>query len=278
MTTTQTRPAARPRLQRALPATLRRGARPDTAVLGLREGRTNGRLSPPPPARAVVSFVWDSSQWQRSVLRHSGANQTPKSGWRRVNRLPRKGGWEDARAGTTFTDPPSPAGPRPHVQLSSPHLPTRPTQGALRDAGRLRTPQAVTDRPFTPTKTRHLCFHTRREQKPPISDKKQAGRAPPSAGAMAPSGSEPFPLRSPSLFLPPPVAAGRAALPHLSSYPLSLPKEQTLHLRHPAIESDSPNHSQSTLATHPPPPHPPPASPPDLPPTRVPLPYLAEAL
>ena len=41
-------PAVRPHLQRALPATLRRGAGPDTAALGLREDRTNDRLPADP--------------------------------------------------------------------------------------------------------------------------------------------------------------------------------------------------------------------------------------
>lgn len=52
-------PAVRPHLQRALPATLRRGAGPDTAALGLGEDRTK---TASPPTRAVVSLIWDPSQ------------------------------------------------------------------------------------------------------------------------------------------------------------------------------------------------------------------------
>lgn len=53
----KSRPAARPRFQRALPATLRRGAGPDTAALGLGEDRTNARLPATPAPRAVVSLM-----------------------------------------------------------------------------------------------------------------------------------------------------------------------------------------------------------------------------
>lgn len=49
-------PAARPRLQRALPATLRRGAGPDTAALSLGKDRTNHRL-PSTPADPRSGFV-----------------------------------------------------------------------------------------------------------------------------------------------------------------------------------------------------------------------------
>lgn len=49
-------PAACPRLQRALPATLRRGAGPDTAAQGLGEGRTNDRL-PATPADPRSGFA-----------------------------------------------------------------------------------------------------------------------------------------------------------------------------------------------------------------------------
>lgn len=54
--TQKPRPAARPRLQRALPATLRWGAGPDTAALGLGEGRTNARL-PATPAGPPSGFA-----------------------------------------------------------------------------------------------------------------------------------------------------------------------------------------------------------------------------
>lgn len=60
------------RLQRALPATLRRGAGPDTAARGLGKDRTNDRLPAPPPpllTRSVVSLNWDPSQWQGAVPR-----------------------------------------------------------------------------------------------------------------------------------------------------------------------------------------------------------------
>lgn len=52
-------PAARPRLLRALPATLRRGEGPDTAALA------SGRAVPKTaslPTRVVVSLIWDPSQ------------------------------------------------------------------------------------------------------------------------------------------------------------------------------------------------------------------------
>lgn len=49
-------PAARLRLQRALPATLRRGAGPDTAALGLGKDRTNDRL-PATPADPLSGFA-----------------------------------------------------------------------------------------------------------------------------------------------------------------------------------------------------------------------------
>lgn len=55
-TTQKPESSARPRLQRALPATLRRGAGPDTAALGLGEDHTNDRL-PAPPASPRSGFV-----------------------------------------------------------------------------------------------------------------------------------------------------------------------------------------------------------------------------
>lgn len=46
--TLKPKPTARPHHRRALPATLRSGAGPDTAAQGLREDPTNARLPPPP--------------------------------------------------------------------------------------------------------------------------------------------------------------------------------------------------------------------------------------
>lgn len=170
---------------------------------------------PPPPPNPRSGFAQLGPE--PIVRGHSpdaATNQMWRPGRRRVNRLPRRGGWRDARAGATFTDPPSP--PPAHTpreadrarRSNSPHLPTHPPnpESNARLPRRLRTPEPVTDRPFTPTRTRHLCFHTRRETRRPISDKSRAESAPPFAVAMAPSGFEPFPLLP-----PPPVAAGRAA-------------------------------------------------------------------
>lgn len=149
-------------------------------------GGPNPRPPPPPPARAPAPRT-----------RASAANQARGPRGRRVNRLPRRRpGREDAGAGATLADPPLPrAGgrPRPHVPLSPP--PTSPPHpgGTARAARRLRTPEALTDRRRAPTNSRHLCFHTRREERRPIRGQRRAGSAPPCAGAMAPSGVEPFP-------------------------------------------------------------------------------------
>lgn len=82
-------PAVRPHLQRALPATLRRGPGPDTAALGLGEDRTNDRLpadprsgfahlGPEPITRGrSLSF---SSQSDAEAKQAAGKPTPPKEG------------------------------------------------------------------------------------------------------------------------------------------------------------------------------------------------------
>ncbi|XP_029412889.1 uncharacterized protein LOC115067908 [Nannospalax galili] len=134
---------AAPRPQRALPATLRRGAGPDTAALGPPGRPEPATASPPPPlARAVASLIWDTGQVE-------GLRQPIR--------------WQSRAGG----GPTAPAPARP-VPLT--HPAPRPTQRALRGTQRLRTPEVLTDKRLTPTNRRHLCFHARREEKRPISD------------------------------------------------------------------------------------------------------------
>lgn len=200
-------PTARPRPQRALPATLRRGARPDSAARGRGEGRNLG--APPrrprwpadglnlhehePMARA--SFLGPESQSDDEARPAAGKTTPPEEG---------EGGRPLARELLSLTLPPLPrparGRPRPHVQLASPHLPPAPPSGQSEAAGGCALRLPLTDRRLTPTKTRHLCFHTRREEKKPISDETSAGSAPPlppPPRAMAASGgdfSAPFSL------------------------------------------------------------------------------------
>ena len=99
-------PAARPHLQRALPATLRRGAGPDTAALGLGEDRTNDRL-PADPRSGFAQLgpepitrgrsLGFGSQSAAEAKQAAGKPTPPKKG--RVVGRPRE---------ATFTDPPLP--------------------------------------------------------------------------------------------------------------------------------------------------------------------------
>ncbi|XDA86381.1 hypothetical protein R6Z07F_016116 [Ovis aries] len=119
-------PAVRPHLQRALPATLRRGPGPDTAALGLGEDRTNDRLpadprsgfahlGPEPITRGrSLSF---SSQSDAEAKQAAGKPTPPKEG---------EGVRQHCSAG-----PPSFPGPSPSPPLArSAFLPPTPTSRA----------------------------------------------------------------------------------------------------------------------------------------------------
>eukprot|EP00072_Mus_musculus_P075602 XP_017177365.1 PREDICTED: basic salivary proline-rich protein 2-like [Mus musculus] len=164
----------------------------------------------PPPARASCHVA----QGRAARLCGAGPRGGPEPG-SASSPPPLAGGWTQlartrANGKGQFSGPREPirrrgpAGgggrPRPHVQLASPHLPPAPPSGQSEAAGGCALRLPLTDRRLTPTKTRHLCFHTRREEKKPISDETSAGSAPPlppPPRAMAASGgdfSAPFSL------------------------------------------------------------------------------------
>lgn len=144
------RQPAHPRLQGALPATLRRGAGPDSAARGLGEGR-NLRAPPCRPRQpahglnlyergpiAKASFLGPGSQSDSEAGLAAGKPTPPEE---------EEGGRPPAREPLSLTLPPlpRPAGgrPRPHVQSSSPHLPPAPPSGHSEASRRLRTPADV---------------------------------------------------------------------------------------------------------------------------------------
>lgn len=252
-------PTARPRPQRALPATLRRGARPDSAARGRGEGRNLG--APPrrprwpadglnlhehePMARA--SFLGPESQSDDEARPAAGKTTPPEEG---------EGGRPLARELLSLTLPPLPrparGRPRPHVQLASPHLPPAPPSGQSEAAGGCALRLPLTDRRLTPTKTRHLCFHTRREEKKPISDETSAGSAP-----LLPPPRSHGRVRwrlFRSLLPPPPVAAGRTAFLPTTRLPLPASRlvpgcltERLHHARRACRGRPSPQTHQAAL-------------------------------
>lgn len=151
---------------------MRRGAGPDTAALGLGEDRTNDRLPADPRSSFALLGLEPITRGRPPGFSNQSDAETEQAAGKPTLS---KGGWQDASGGATFPLL-SLLLPRPQETdrargSNYPHLPTHPTQGAMRVSTRLRTHEAVTDRPFTPTRTRQLCFHTRREEKRPISDK-----------------------------------------------------------------------------------------------------------
>lgn len=265
-------PTARPRPQRALPATLRRGARPDSAARGRGEGRNLG--APPrrprwpadglnlhehePMARA--SFLGPESQSDDEARPAAGKTTPPEEG---------EGGRPLARELLSLTLPPLPrparGRPRPHVQLASPHLPPAPPSGQSEAAGGCALRLPLTDRRLTPTKTRHLCFHTRREEKKPISDETSAGSAPP-----LPPPPEPWPRPVETFPLPSPSPSGCCRADRIPAHHPLAPSSVTTRTR--LSHRTAPPRSEGL-------PRPPiPANAPSRPPARVPIPYLAEAL
>lgn len=138
---------------------------------------------------AKASFLGPESQSDDEARPAAGKTTPPEEG---------EGGRPLAREPLSLTLPPLPRRPRPHVQLCSPHLPPAPPSGHSEAASGCALRQPLTDRRLTPTKTRHLCFHTRREEKKPISDEMSTGSAPPPPWEPWPRPVETFPLPSPS--------------------------------------------------------------------------------
>lgn len=268
-----TRPAAQPDCPSPPPARASchvaqgRGAR--LCGAGPRGGPEPGSASsPPPPDRLNLhergpmvraSFLGPESQSDDEARPAAGKTTPPEEG---------EGGRPLAREPLSLTLPPLPrparGRPRPHVQLASPHLPPAPPSGQSEAAGGCALRRPLTDRRLAPTKTRHLCFHTRREEKKPISDEKSTGSAP-----LPPPGSHGrvrWRLFR-SLLPPPPVAAGRTAfLPATRS---SLPASRLA----PGCPTERTHRARRACRGRPVP-----ANTPSHPPARGPIPYLAEAL